>query len=267
MKKITLLLVLVLILSCSTSDDNGGTPIIETSNYFPLTLSSYWTYNNNNNNEQGSTRDSLYTTYNEVLNGLNYTKLIASDPVSGFMTSMMSQSLLRTTESKLLLNGEFGTPPIAGFPDINIPLIDLIIYDKEAENGTVLSEVTGEIEEIISEIPISIGYTISTIQGEILEEGYGDFTDNKVLISSIKVNLSISANIEILGTIIQIPILQAQDVVLSENYFASSVGLIYSDSLIEYQLEDLSSLGIDLPIPAKDSSTTTQNIDTYQIEN
>ena len=80
-------------------------------------------------------------------------------------------------------------------------------------------------------------------------------------------NLSISANIEILGTIIQIPILQAQDVVLSKNYFASSVGLIYSDSLIEYQLEDLSSLGIDLPIPAKDSSTTTQNIDTYQIEN
>jgi hypothetical protein len=265
MKKITLLLVLVLIVSCSTSDDSGGTPIVETSNYFPLTLNSYWTYNNDN--EQGSTRDSLYAASNEVLNGLNYTKLIASDPVSGFMTSMMSQSLMRTTESKLLLNGEFGTPPIEGFPDINIPLIDLIIYDKEAGNGTVLSEVTGEIEEIISEIPISIEYTISTIQGEILEEGYGDFTDNKVLISSIKVNLSISANIEILGTIIQIPILQAQDVIKTTNYFASSVGLIFSESLIEYELEDLSSLGIDLPIPAEASSIAIQNIDTYQIEN
>ncbi|MBT3587954.1 MAG: hypothetical protein HN507_04825 [Flavobacteriaceae bacterium] len=265
MKKITLLLVLVLIVSCSTSDDSGGTPIVETSNYFPLTLNSYWTYNNDN--EQGSTRDSLYAASNEVLNGLNYTKLIASDPVSGFMTSMMSQSLMRTTESKLLLNGEFGTPPIEGFPDINIPLIDLIIYDKEAGNGTVLSEVTGEIEEIISEIPISIEYTISTIQGEILEEGTGDFTDNKVLISSIKVNLSISANIEILGTIIQIPILQAQDVIKTTNYFASSVGLIFSESLIEYELEDLSSLGIDLPIPAEASSIAIQNIDTYQIEN
>jgi hypothetical protein len=265
MKKITLLLVLVLIVSCSTSDDSGGTPIVETSNYFPLTLNSYWTYNNDN--EQGSTRDSLYAASNEVLNGLNYTKLIASDPVSGFMTSMMSQSLMRTTESKLLLNGEFGTPPIEGFPDINIPLIDLIIYDKEAGNGTVLSEVTGEIEEIISEIPISIEYTISTIQGEILEEGTGDFTDNKVLISSIKVNLSISANIEILGTIIQIPILQAQDVIKTTNYFASGVGLIFSESLIEYELEDLSSLGIDLPIPAEASSIAIQNIDTYQIEN
>ena len=265
MKKIALLLVLILIVSCSTSDDNGGTSILETSNYFPLTLSSYWNYNNEN--EEGIARDSLYTASNEVLNGLNYTKLIASEPISGFMTSMMSQSLMRTSESKLFLNGEFGTPIIEGFPNISIPLTDLIIYDKEAENGTLLSEEIGEIVEVIDAIPISINYTISTIQGEILEEGYGDFTDNKVLISSIKVNISISANIEILGTIIQIPILQAQDVVLSKNYFASSVGLIYSDSLIEYQLEDLSSLGIDLPIPAKDSSTTTQNIDTYQIEN
>jgi hypothetical protein len=265
MKKITILLVLVLIISCSSSDDSGENPIVETYNYFPLTLSSYWNYNNDN--EQGSTRDSLYAASNEVLNGLSHTKLIASEPISGFMTSMMSQSLMRTTESKLFLNGEFGTPPIEGFPDITIPLTDLIIYDKEAGNGTVLSEVTGEIEEIISEIPIIIGYTISTIQGEILEEGYGDFTDNKVLISTIKVNLSISANIEILGTIIQIPILQAQDVVKTTNYFASSVGLIYSESLIEYQLEDLSSLGIDLPIPSEASSLATQNIDTYQIEN
>ena len=265
MKKIALLLVLILIVSCSTSDDNGGTSILETSNYFPLTLSSYWNYNNEN--EEGIARDSLYTASNEVLNGLNYTKLIASEPISGFMTSMMSQSLMRTSESKLFLNGEFGTPIIEGFPNISIPLTDLIIYDKEAENGTLLSEEIGEIVEVIDAIPISINYTISTIQGEILEEGYGDFTDNKVLISSIKVNISISANIEILGTIIQIPILQAQDVVLSENYFASSVGLIYSDSLIEYQLEDLSSLGIDLPIPAEASSIATQNIDTYQIEN
>ena len=265
MKKITLLLGLVLIVSCSTTDETQEDPVVEIYNYFPLTLNSYWNYNNEN--DEGIARDSLYTVSNEVLNGLNYTKLIASDPISGFMTSMMSQNLMRTAESKLFLNGEFGTPPIEGFPEINIPLTDLIIYDKEAGNGTVLSEVTGEIEEIISEIPISIGYAISTIQGEILEEGTGDFTDNKVLISSIKVNLSISTNIEILGTVIVIPILQAQDVIKTTNYFASSVGLIFSESLIEYELEDLSSLGIDLPIPAEASSIAIQNIDTYQIEN
>ena len=265
MKKIALLLVLILIVSCSTSDDNGGTSILETSNYFPLTLSSYWNYNNEN--EEGIARDSLYTASIEVLNGLNYTKLIASEPISGFMTSMMSQSLMRTSESKLFLNGEFGTPIIEGFPNISIPLTDLIIYDKEAENGTLLSEEIGEIVEVIDAIPISINYTISTIQGDIVDEGTGAFTANKVLTSSIILNLSISTNIEILGTVIVIPILQAQDVLKTTNYFASNVGLIFSESLIEYELEDLSSLGIDLPIPSEDSSTTIQNIDTYKIEN
>ena len=265
MKKITLLFVLIIIVSCSTNDDKQEDPVVEVYNYFPLTLSSYWNYNNEN--EEGIAKDSLYTSSNEVLNGLNYTKFIASEPISGFMTSMMSQNLMRTAESKLFLNGEFGTPLIEGFPDISIPLTDLIIYDKEAENGTLLSEVIGEISEIIDDIPIIINYTISTIQGDILDEGTGAFSSNKVLTSSIILNLSISTNIEILGTVIVIPILQAQDVIKTTNYFASGVGLIFSESLIEYELEDLSSLGIDLPIPSEDSSSATQNIDTYQIGN
>ena len=265
MKKITLLFVLIIIVSCSTNDDKQEDPVVQVYNYFPLTLSSYWNYNNEN--EEGIAKDSLYTSSNEVLNGLNYTKFIASEPISGFMTSMMSQNLMRTAESKLFLNGEFGTPLIEGFPDISIPLTDLIIYDKEAENGTLLSEEIGEISEIIDDIPIIINYTISTIQGDILDEGIGAFTTNKVLTSSIILNLSISTNIEILGTVIVIPILQAQDVIKTTNYFASGVGLIFSESLIEYELEDLSSLGIDLPIPSEDSSSATQNIDTYQIGN
>ena len=174
MKKITLLFVLIIIVSCSTNDDKQEDPVVEVYNYFPLTLSSYWNYNNEN--EEGIAKDSLYTSSNEVLNGLNYTKFIASEPISGFMTSMMSQNLMRTTESKLFVNGEFGTPLIESFPDISIPLTDLIIYDKEAENGTLLSEEIGEISEIIDDIPIIINYTISTIQGDILDEGTGAFS-------------------------------------------------------------------------------------------
>ena len=110
-------------------------------------------------------------------------------------------------------------------------------------------------------------WNMEFIQGDILDEGTGAFTTNKVLTSSIILNLSISTNIEILGTVIVIPILQAQDVIKTTNYFASGVGLIFSESLIEYELEDLSSLGIDLPIPSEDSSSATQNINTYQIGN
>ena len=57
MKKITLLFVLIIIVSCSTNDDKQEDPVVEVYNYFPLTLSSYWTYNNNNNN--GRTDDAV----------------------------------------------------------------------------------------------------------------------------------------------------------------------------------------------------------------
>ncbi len=63
-----------------------------------------------------------------------------------------------------------------------------------------------KLSEVIDAIPISINYTISTIQGDIVDEGTGAFTANKVLTSSIILNLSISTNIEILGTVIVIPI-------------------------------------------------------------
>ena len=43
--------------------------------------------------------------------------------------------------------------------------------------------------------------------------------------------------------------------------------MIYSDTTVEYQLEDLSILGITLPIPLEDSSNSSQNLDTYYTGN
>lgn len=267
MKKIAFLLVSVLIISCSSSDDDGGTPVEENYDYFPLTMGSYWTYDNEDS-EQEPTRDSLYVSNIEVIDGVNNSEFSALDPVSGFMTNVLSQSMLRTTESELILNGVLGAPPVEGFPEISIPLVNVIVYDMEKSNGTLLSEVSGEIEEVIEDIPLKIGYNIRTIQGETMEDGYGEYTNSSVLTSKIIVNLSIVAEIEIIpGTTIELPILQAQDVVTSTNYFADEIGVIFCDTLIEYQLEDLSSLGIDLPIPSEGSSTATQNLDTYQIGN
>lgn len=266
MKKITYLLLALFIASCSSSDDDGGTPIEELFNYFPLNAGTYWTYINES--DQGSTRDSLYVAGIEETNGVNYTVLGTELPVTGFMTSLLSESLVRTTDTKLILNGELGTPPVDGFPEITIPLNDVVLYDVEAGNGELLSEVVGEIEQDVNGIPVVIGFAISSVQGETLENGYGDFTNVNVLTSKIKVNLSIAAEIEIVpGTTISIPILVAQDVVDTTNYFADGVGLINSDTLIEYELEDLSGLGIDLPIPSSDSSTATQDIDNYFIGN
>lgn len=265
MKKLPYLLIaLVIVMSCSDDDNSDSTPIIvdEVIDYFPLSPNTYWTYNNES--EEGPTRDSLY-----VAGASNsYTMLEAREPKTGFMISLLSQSLVRATDTELILKGELGTPPVDGFPEISIPLNDVALYNTEASNGEVLDVTTGEIEQTIQDIPLVIGYTITTKQGEVFENGYGDFTDRSVIKSYFIVNLSIAANIEIVpGTVLTIPVLEAQDVITTTNYYAENIGLINSDTLIEYELEDLSGIGVDLPIPQQDSRTATQDIDTYFIGN
>lgn len=267
MKKITFTLLILLIISCSSSDDNQIIDSVpETYDYFPLSVDSYWIYENQNS-EQENTRDSVYISEIEVINNINYYKFSAMPPVSGFMTSLLSQSSLNSNDDELILNGQFGTPPIEGFPEISIPLVDLIMYDLNESNGTLLSVISGDIEEVIEEIPIKINYEINTIQGETYEDGYGNFTSSSVLSSMININLSIIAEFEVFGTVLEIPILQPQDVIKTTNYFADGIGMIYSVTLVEYQLEDLSILGITLPIPVEDSSSSSQNLDTYFIAN
>jgi hypothetical protein len=270
MKKITFTLLILLIISCSSSDDSEIIDSVpETYDYFPMTVDSYWTYNNQDSGQE-NTRDSLFISGAEIINDINYYKFSALPPVSGFMTSLLSQSSLNANDDELLLNGQFGTPPIEGFPEISIPLVDLIMYDLNENNGALLSEISGDIQEVIEEIPIKINYEITTIQGETYEDGYGNFTSSSVLSSIININLSIVAEFEVLGNVLEIPILQPQDVIKTTNYFADGVGMIYSDTIVEYQLEDLSileTLGITLPFPSEDASNSSQNLDTYFIVN
>ena len=239
---------------------------LESVDYFPMTVDSYWTYNNQDSGQE-NTRDSLFISGAEIIEDISYYQFNALEPVSGFMTSLLSQSSLNSNDDELLLNGQFGAPPIEGFPEISIPLIDLIMYDLNESNGTLLSVISGDIEEVIEEIPIKINYEINTIQGETYEDGYGNFTNSSVLSSMININLSIVAEFEVLGIVLEVPILQPQDVIKTTNYFADGVGMIYSDTLVEYQLEDLSILGITLPIPVEDSSSSSQILDTYFIVN
>ena len=262
MKKITYLLIALVIVSCSSDDDNGSNPSGETYNYFPLTQNTYWTYDTESE-QAGPARDSLYVSGVEEINGVVNTVLGAQEPTSGFMTALLSQSLVRATNTSLLLNGELGAPPVEGFPEITIPLVDVKLYDSEAAVGEVLNEVSGEIEQTVQDIPLVIGYTIKTIQKETFENGYGGFS--QVISSDLIVNLSINAVIDFNGFPITIPIMQAQDVITVTNYYADEIGLIDSDTLIEYQLEDLSGLGIELPFPEQDSQTATQVIDIYHI--
>ena len=180
---------------------------------------------------------------------------------------LLSQNLVRTVEKQLILNGELNTSPIDGLPIIGIPLNDVVLFNAETAPNTVLSSIENEIKQEVKGIPIVVEYGIHSIQGGFLTNYAVDgqiFED--VISSQIVVTLIVTAEIEIFpGIIIQIPILTEQDVMIVTNYYAANIGLIFSEVLIEYELEDLSGTGIELPFPSQASSATFQSIDTFEI--
>jgi hypothetical protein len=264
--KITIYLLACTFFMISCSKDGDSTVVEEEVtivNYYPLKANSYWTYNNMS--DQGVNRDSIYVAGTQGTN----TNLDALPPANGLMTTVLSgnSNVVRTTETQLILNGELSSPiDIEGFPDITIPLNDVILYDTGAAVNTELSSISGVIVETISNIPLNINYVTSTKQAETLSSyTVAGQSFNDVIVSKVVLNLAIIAEISI-GTItLEVPLLSAQDILVVTNYYAANVGLIYSESHIEYHLEDLSATGIELPIPPDGISEASQAIDTYVI--
>jgi hypothetical protein len=262
------LFIIVLSLSCSSDDEgtNNDQPLLA-SIYFPLNPNSYWTYTNVS--DQGSTRDSLYVNGTQNQNGASYTNLDARIPVTAFMTNLLSQNLVRSNSTEFLLFGELSTPSVEGFPEISIPLENIVLFDTELPFNTVLSSFNGEIEELIDEIPLVIEYTLKTEQKERLDSySVNGRVFNDVIKSRITVSLAITAEFEVFpGVILPVPILSTQEVLIVSNFYAANAGLIDSVALTQYVLEDLSGTGIDLPFPTEASSTTTQSVDHFVIGN
>ena len=59
----------------------------------------------------------------------------------------------------------------------------------------------------------------------------------------------------IINTPFTVSILDSQDVIVSTHYYAEGVGMIYSKTAINYQLNQLPQGAGELPIPQQGSST------------
>ncbi|OUR92694.1 hypothetical protein A9Q87_06555 [Flavobacteriales bacterium 34_180_T64] len=264
----------ILTTSCSSddsttggNDDPTGEIIEDPTMYFPLSVNSFWTYNNMA--EQVPTTDLLSVTGTENLNSLTYTNLDAELPVNAFMTTLLSQNLIRTTDTQLVMNGELAAQLAEGFPEITIPLDDFILYNTNANATDQLDVVSGQVEQLIEGFLVVIDYEIRSVQGiNLTNYSVAGQSFEDVLTSQIIVNLAVATQVEITPNInITVPILTSQDVLDVTNYYAANVGLIYSEVLIDYELEDLSSAGVVLPFPSESTTTATQSIDTFEIIN
>lgn len=264
MKKILMLFVAIGLVACN-SDDDATESGNNTTNYFPTTANSTWTYNNSS--ETADTTDQMSVNGTEQTNGNTYTNLDTANPANGFMVSVLTENLVRRDGGKLFINGTLGAP-VEGFPTITIPLNDVVLYDANAANGATLSELTGSITETLMDLPLTFQYTSTSLQSESLASytaGSQTFTD--VIKSRIILNLAVSTSIDIGSTTLNVPILSAQDVLVVDNYYAANTGLIFSETTVDYQLEDLSSLGVDLPFPEQETQVSTATLASFSIGN
>jgi len=90
---------------------------------------------------------------------------------------------------------------------------------------------------------------------------YSDITKTKVIL-----NLKITTEQTITGfpNPIEIPIMAAQDVLVSTQYYSKNIGMVYNQTNISYTLNTLPPQ-FQLPIPSSGSQTQEEFLDVYQV--
>ncbi|NQY06506.1 MAG: hypothetical protein HRT68_10070, partial [Flavobacteriaceae bacterium] len=101
------------------------------------------------------------------------------------------------------------------------------------------------------------------VQGQSLaSHSVNDGADiyNDILKSKFIINITVTATIDPIP--IPITVLPAQDLLTIDNFYANNIGLVDSDTVFRYDLNDLP---VDLGIPDNVTTTTTQEITDYTV--
>lgn len=252
------LLTSIFFISCS-SDDSGTGSNFET----PLTIGNYWTYDVEG--QAGITRDSLYISNDTVIGSNTYKKFKTENNIAtGFYSSALRNNGVRESNGKLKLSGDLSlasgqTLPIA----VDLTLSDFVIFNKNASNNQALnsSPKTGTIQQTVSGYPLNINYSLQSYGGETLTSFTSPNGDVYTDVKTTKIKL----NVEITTTISGFPItaLAAQDVLVSTQYLADGIGVVYTNTVTSYSLNSL--VATQLGIPATSSQTQEEFLDTYLV--
>ncbi|CAM4094580.1 hypothetical protein FLAN108750_09855 [Flavobacterium antarcticum] len=262
MKKLYIIasLLFLALASCSSSDGDSSGPV---SPFIPLNASSSWVYDVKLNGELIG-RDSLYVSGENTINGTIYQKLKTKEVPNGFYTNALNNNNIRKSGDKLLISGSTGLG-LAEFLPVNIEVNDFILFKENSIANAQLDAISGTAEQDLDGLPLKIDYTLKTF----FKESLATFTvPGKETYSNVKViklitNLKVSTVylIPVVNTPFPVSILNAQDVIISLQYYAEGVGMIYSKTDINYQLNDFSEFGIELPIPQQGSNSIEEFLD------
>lgn len=256
------LLAMILFTSCSSSNDDSGSAATPPTTFLPLTNGNYWVYDVDNAGTIN--RDSLYVAHDTVINAVTYKKMKTLTTPTGFFSSTLRDNGAKIDGSKLEMTGtlslNFGlTSPI------NISLTDFVFFKENAALNEVLATTSGTINQTVQSYPLTIDYTLKTVcDGSLtnyLTPGGTAYTDVKK--TKVIMNLKITTSQVVSGITIPITIMNAQDVVTSTQYYAKNIGMVYANTVINYQLNSIP--GVTLPIPSSGTQTQEETLSTYHI--
>lgn len=261
MKKIaffTILFTASFFVSCSNEDSGSGSNF-ET----PLTIGNYWTYDVVG--QAGTTRDSLYISNDTIIGSNTYKKFkTRNNGGTGFYSSSLRNNGVRESSGKLLLSGDLSLASGQTLPiNVDLTLSDFIIFNKNATANQSLnsSPKTGTIQQTVSGYPLNINYSLQSYGGETL----ATFTSPDGTVYNDVKSTKIKLNVEVTTTISGFPItaLAAQDVLVSTQYLADGIGVVYTNTITSYTLNAL--VATQLGVPASNTQTQEEFLDTYLV--
>lgn len=254
----------VLFISCSSDDSNGDSgPTPDTNFSIPLSNGKYWTYDVVA--QAGNSRDSLYISGDSIIGSNTYKRFeVKNDIATGFYSSSLRNNGVRESDNKLLLTGDLSLASGQQLPiDLDVSLIDFIIFKKGATLDELLSTKTGTIQQTVQGFPLTINYSLKSKGGESIPNytsPNGDIYTN-VRTSKILLNASITTVQDFNGFPVTITILSDQQILASTQYIANNIGVVYTNTVTTYTINQ--TIADQFGIPASDTQTQEEFLDTH----
>lgn len=274
-----LFLFMLSIISCSNETyDESDDPDMEVTDpdpidYSPNSQGDYWVYDVESTNTEVpemnfTASDSLYIatstatafTY-EANNGMG---------ALGSMNTFLVNGSLSKTATTLQYTGTLEFP--VDFAITQMPAIeDLKIIDLDASNGDVLSDFSNSFSETIeiqdTAIPIEINYALTSKKENFYPTTFlNGMTYTNVYEATIKLNLSVTGEVQVFGTSQTINIIQPQDVLTFRYFYGGNVGLIRAEGTQGFQLSAAVILLID-QLGGTDMATSANTDSVEELKN
>lgn len=220
--------------------------VISPKNYFPLVIDNEWEYENRRvaNDEVVESLETLnVASEQDTENGTAFFLNSTSDEAAVSFTSILSNGEVYKNENQLLLTGnvDIGIDQDE-LPDFDINFEDLVVYDSEAAEGSVMYSEDQEVElPEVNNITLNLNLNIESVSlGEFDSIEVDGTTYNDVIGSQFIVSMGVEATAVIppLPVPITIEVLEFQEVVNATNYFANEVGLVQSETNLSVVFSD-----------------------------